>query len=274
MSKYNYRDDYERECTQMYEEAYTPEEIEMNKKLLEECSREIIDYASVEELLKYGADPLGGLAVCGWDLLRHVFGVIVGESQNNNSINLPQITELFLKYGMDIDAPRIPYDDDNSINPLWLFSFVPNENSILALKLLLDHGLSADSFAEFWSHAIFDFVNIECGDPEHDEFWNKECVWTFKMLLLGATYDDIFNADDDIGEVICSDCNTADIHIFRNWNDFEYHFDTSNCVRHPELYGSVIHIYSKDTGNEVWKIGVGKPGKAALKEMLKSNNRT
>ena len=273
MVGYDYIDEYERECTEKYAGTYTSEEIELNKKLLEECSKENIDFAVVEELLKQGADPLGGTGIAGWDLLDHIYGELVETARDNNSVNLPRITELFLKYGMDIDKPKVPYDVDNSLNPLWYFTFIANENTIVALNMLLEHGLSSESFAEFWDHSIFDFINIECGDPEHDELWNKECVWTLKMLLLGATYDHIFNDDDGIGEFVCCDCNTSDIHIFRNWNDFEYHFDTSLCERHPELYGSIIHIYSKKTGEEVWTIGVGR-GAYALREKTKNNNQT
>ena len=269
MSEYNYRNDYEREETQKYEGAYTSEEIALNKELYEECSKESIDFSAVEELLKRGADPLGGTAAYGWNLLDHIYGEIVFDSQDNNSINLPKITELFLKYGMNIDAPRIPYDGSNSINPLWNFTFVANENAITALKYLLDHGLSANSFAEFWDHSIFDLLNIECGDPENNEFWNNECVWTFKMLLLGASYDHIIDNDPDLGYLIFRSYNNNDVHIFRDWDDFEYHFDTSHCNRFRELKGSIIHIYSKKTGEEVWKIGVGKTGREALEEMLK-----
>ena len=271
MSAYNYTSEYEREATQKYEGAYTPEEIELNKKLKDECSKEDIDYAAVEELLKQGADPLGGTAVGGLELLEHVYGELVCDSRD---CNLPRITELFLKYGMDIDNPRIPYDYENSLNPLWSFAFITNENAIIALKMLLDHGLSANSFAQFRSHSIGDFFHAACGDPEHDDFWNDACVWTFKMLLLGAAYDHIFNDDAEIGEFLCCFCNTSDIHIFRNWDDFEYHFDTSHCEKRPELYGSIIHIYSKKTGDEVWKIGVGSAGIEALKESIERNNKS
>lgn len=266
MIEYNYINEYEREWTQKYEGTYTPKEIELNIQLKEECYKENIDYEAVEKLLKQGADPLGGTAIGGWDLLDHIYGEIVGDSQDDDSINLPRLTELFLKHGMNVDAPRVPYDGENSLNPLWYFTFVTNENSIKALKLLLDHRLSAESFAEFWDHSLTDFYHIECGDPENDEFWNKACVWTLKMLLLGATYDHIYNDDDGIGEFICSSYNTSDVHIFRNWDDFEYHFDTSHCDRHPELYGSIVHIYSKKTGKEVWTIGVGNAGRRLLVE--------
>ena len=267
MPEYNYINDYEREWTQKYEGTYTPEEIELNKKLKDECCKDNIDFAAVEELLTQGADPNGGTAICGWDLLEHIYGEIVAGSQDSNSVNLPKLTELFLKHGMNVDAPRVPYDGVNSLNPLWDFSFAANENSIMALKMLLDHGFSSRSFAEFWNHSMTDFFHIECGDPENDAFWNKECVWTFKMLLLGAAYDQIYKDDESIREFICSSFNTSDIHIFRNWDDFEYHFDTSHCDRHPELYGSIIHIFSKTSGNEVWTIGVGEAGRKTLEAM-------
>ncbi|MBP5468341.1 MAG: hypothetical protein J6Z11_03765 [Candidatus Riflebacteria bacterium] len=267
MSEYKYINDYEREWTQKYEGTYTPKEIELNKKLKKECSKDNIDYKIVEELLKQGADPLGGTEIGGWDLLEHIYGELVADSQDSDSINLPKITEVFLKYGMNIDNPRIPYDHVESLNPLWSYSFVANENATIALKMLLDNCLSSDNFAEFWDHSISDFFHVSCGDPENDEFWNKECIWTFKMLLLGASYDHIFYDDEGLREFICCSKNTSDIHIFRNWDDFEYHFDTSNCERRPELYGSILHIYSKKTGKEVWKIGVGLAGREKLEDL-------
>lgn len=262
---YNYTSEYEREWTQKYEGVYTLEEIELNIKLKEECRKDHINSGRVEELLKQGADPLGGTAICGWGLLEHIYGEIIGDSQDDNSINLPKLTELFLKYGMNVDAPRVPYDDDNSINPLWELSFAVNENSIIALKLLLDHGLSASSFGEFWGHSMFDFFNISCGDPQNDPFWNYECEWAFKMLLLGASYDHIFDNDEDIREFICCSCNNNDVHMFRSWDDFEYVFDTSYCSGPLGLYGSILHIHRKKTGEEVWKIGVGKAGQKTLR---------
>lgn len=254
MPEYTYTDDYEREWTQKFEGAYTPEEIELNKKLKEECCKDDIDFELVEELLKQGADPLGGTAICGWDLLEHVYGEAISASIDTDCVNLPRLTEVFLKYGMDVDNPRVPYDDDESLHPLWFFSFRPNENTLLALKMLLDHGLSATAFGEFWGHSLLDFSIIECGDPENDEFWNEQCVWTLKMMLLGATYDRVLEDDAGLREYICCSLNKNDVHIFRDWDDFEYHFDTSHCSRYPQLDESIIHIFSKKSGDEVWTI--------------------
>ena len=134
-----YINDYEREETQKYEGVYTPEEIELNKKLLEECLKENADFAVIEDLLKKGADPLGATAEYGWGLLEHVYGEIVSPMayvEGKHCHNIPKITDLFLKYGMNISSPRISYDNDNSSNPM--FCFPEDEFGIQALKLLLD----------------------------------------------------------------------------------------------------------------------------------------
>lgn len=268
MSEFKYINDAEREWTQKYEGTYTSEEVVLNKKLQDACSKEPLDFALIEELLKHGADPLGGTEVCGWDLLEHIYGdTVVCESQDSNSVHLPQLTELFLKYGMDIGKPRVPYDGDFSLNPLWHFAHITNENAIFALKMLLNHGLSSSDFAEFWDHAITDYFHLDCGDPQNDAFWNYSCIWTFKMLLLGASYDHILQNDEHLRSFICCDMNSYDIHNFRDWNDYEYYFDTSYCERSPELYGSIIHIYKKETGEEVWKIGVGVAGRRTLESL-------
>lgn len=39
-----------------FEGAYTPEEVELNRRLCEACCREELDAALVEELLRQGAD--------------------------------------------------------------------------------------------------------------------------------------------------------------------------------------------------------------------------
>ena len=276
MPEYKYISEAEREWTQKYEGVYMPEEIELNQQLYEECREEChkdqINFERVEELLKQGADPLGGTAIYGWDLLEHIYGELVFDSQDSDGANIPELTELFLKYGMNIETPRIPYDSAFSLNPLWDFIFSVNENTAAAMKMLLDHGISASSFAEFWENAITDFFHLECGDPQNDVYWHSKCVWTFKMLLLGASYDHIFQNDTGIGEFICCSFNTNDIHLFRNWNDFEYFFDTSYCDRRPDLYGSILHIYCKKTGKEVWTIGVGTEGQKTLEKIKQGAN--
>lgn len=259
MGEYQYVSDYEREHTQKYVGAYTPEEIELNKKLYEECFKEVIDFEKVEDLLKQGADPLGPTEGYGWGLLEHIYGEIVSEAQFEGNAHLPQLTELFLKYNMDVDHPRVPYDGGNSINPLWDLGLCLNENSIITLKMFLDRGVSVDSFDQFWSTAMGDLIDVECGDPVGNEFWNEACTLSLKATMLAASYDYLLNANEHLRKFIGYSYNSYDTYKFRDWNAFLYELDTSHCKRysgHPELYKSVVTIYEIESGEEVWKFGV------------------
>jgi len=138
--------------------AYSSEEHALNKRLYEECTKKDIDFTAVESLLKQGADPLGPTQGGEWGELEHVFGEIIDETDSDNEKYLPQLTELFLKYGMDVDHPRVPYDGGNSINPLWGLGLGLGEHSLETLKLFLDHGISMDSFGQFWSTAMGDLL--------------------------------------------------------------------------------------------------------------------
>ena len=226
----------------------------MNNKLYEDCQKEESDFALIEELLKQGADPMGPTDGHGWGLLDHIYGELVRSAEPDDALlqNIPRITELFLRYGMDISSPRIPYDDENSISPL--FCFPENEIGIITLKLLLDAGLDASSVAEFWSTATFDQYNVCQFDP-NDEEWHDMFVWMMKMIMLVASYDHVLQDDEGLYETVGCSYNTYDIHNFRNWDNYYYVFDTSRCERYPELYKSVVKIYDVETDKEVWKIG-------------------
>ena len=247
---------YERELTEHFEGRYTSEEIELNRQLYEECLKENIDFLIVEALLKKGADPLGPIENKGWGLLDHIYYGLIEELQEERSEKLFFLTKLFLKYGMVLSNPRIEYDGSNSLHPMWLFGLMLDEKAMPLLELLLDNGMDWDSFGECWGHITFDLINVTCGDPINDDFWRDICVWTMKAIMFGASYDHIIGEDDDLREFISISRNVYDLHNFRRYNDFEYKFDTSLCWRHPEFYRSIVTIYDKKSGKEVWKTGL------------------
>ncbi len=236
-----------------FEGVYTPEEVALNGRLYEACRKAEPDVAWIEELLKQGADPLGPIAESGWDVLDHIYGELVMDSLFDDDIDLPQITELFLKHGMDVASPRIPYDNDNSLHVL---RYLPEkESSLPTLKILLDHGVDADAVGEFWGRFIFGELNYYHEDP-NDEEWHDRFVYAMKMIMLIASYDHIIDNDEYLRELICCQHNRYDLHKFRAWDGYEYVFDTSRCDRHPQLHRCVIRIYEKENGTEVWRIGV------------------
>lgn len=251
--------DLTQNTTKSYVNAYSPEEHELNRKLYEECSKSDIDFAAVEALLKQGADPLGPTQGGECSELDCVYEEIVAETDLDAGERLPQLTELFLKYGMDIDHPRVPYDGENSLNPLRSLGLGLTEHSIKTLKLFLDHGISVDSFDWFWSTAMGDLIDVYCGDLVKDDFWNEVCTLSLKATMLAASYDYMLNEYEHLRSFIGYSHNDYDIHKFRNWNGFTYEFDTSHCKSHsgePELYRSVVTIYEAESKKAVWKFGV------------------
>ena len=259
MNEIKNKNDLAQNADKSYVNAYSPEEHELNKRLDDECLKENIDFALVEEVLKQGADPLGPTQGGEWNELEHVYEEIVSEMDPEAGEQLPRLTELFLKYGMDVEHPRVPYDGGNSINPLWSLGLCLGEHSLETLKLFLDYGISVDSFREFWSTAMGDIIDVECGDPVNSAFWNRACVLSLQATMLAASYDYILNGYEHLRDFIGYSHNDYDLHKFRNWNDFTYEFDTSHCKRHyghPELCESIVTIYEVETNKAVWKFGV------------------
>ena len=238
-----------------YSDVYTKKELELNRRLFEECIRDKADRDKIESLLKAGADPLGGIDGDYGEHLWHIYGEVLCESQDTKSVNIPMITELFLKHGMDIDNPKIPYDNEDSLNPMWDFAFVLNENSVHALKMLLDNGLSADSAGIMWSHAAQD-INFS-PEEQNDAFWEYERTWFMKATMLCASYDHILENDPALQEYICCSTNSFDIHNFRNWDDFYYEFNITDSEVTPDFYKTIVHICRKSDKSVVWTIRAG-----------------
>lgn len=261
--------DYEKEYTAPFEGTYSEEEVTLNRKLYEECVKDQPDWNIAEQLLQQGADPLGATAISGWGLLEHVYNELAFESQFSKSVNLPSITELFLKYKMDVEKPRVPYDDENSIHPLWTFAFLMNENAILALKMLLDHNLSNDGVAEMWDHILKSLYHLESGDPNHDD-WNYEYTWMMKTLMLCISYNHVFEGDAEYYRewLGCDYNHPYDLHKFRNWNDFDYVFDTSYGRGSPDMCQTIVRIYEKGSQKEIWRIAFWQDGEKVLREQF------
>lgn len=226
---------------------------ELNKRLLDVCTADVVDYRLAEALLKQGAEPLGKVkGEYGDDNLYGVVAEKLFEYEDTTEAFF-RITELFLKYGMDIQKPAIPYDYSYVFHPLSYYNYLTNEWGIRTLKLFLDNGCSAKDAREFWQYALGDFRYCP-GDFELEGLYD----YTRKLMLV-ASYPHILNADEDLRKVIWYDYNNSsyDVKRFRNWNDFVFEIDTSHCDKEPEMYKSVVTIIHKDSGNPVWKFGIG-----------------
>lgn len=234
---------------------FTTEEIELNRRLYEACVAREVDLHAVEALLQQGADPLGPTELEECD--EHLFGNLICDALDNLCPRLPELTELFLKYGMDITKPKLPYDGGWSIHPMWEMGLGgTNETILQTLKRLLDHGLDADSAAECWSHALMDSVFLMCGFGDLSKKGvREELTWTLKMVMLIASYEHILSTDDELRRWIGCKHNDYELLHFREWNDFSYEFDDSRMIASNDRPPNelIVTIFEKSTGRQVWR---------------------
>ena len=129
----------------------------LDRQLLNACLSEAVDYASAESLLRQGANPMGKITsqYGEYTVSENLYDLVIDHLFDNENTpeDLYTITDLFLRYGMDITKPSVPYEDHETY-PLWMFAFHGNDCIIRTLKLFLDHGLSATAAADCWqAHA-------------------------------------------------------------------------------------------------------------------------
>lgn len=226
-----------------YLDAYSPEEIELNSKLYKECIKTDPDFDYIERLLTKGADPLGPYSADShWDLLGHGLSDLIWESCDTRK-NLPELTRLFLHCGMDIDHPRIPYDNENSLSPLWHLGYCENEEVVEIMSILLDSSISIASIDVFLHH-FCEFYE----DENPNEVVPVEYIVFLKTLMLIASYDYVYQTVHDYKDFIRAEENDYDVHKFRRFDGFKYIIDN------PKLFGSTVRIVELKSGRTVWKI--------------------
>ena len=230
-----------------------PGTYELNQKLLEECTSETIDYFRAEELLQLGAEPMGRV-VDEFGDEDNLYSVVVDALWDNHEEDLFRVTELFLRYGMDVSKPSVPYDNIDVLHPLWMFGFPSEEYVLMALKLLLDHGLKAEDVAECWHHFMGDSVDVS-GDLSQKGYYDF-LYGDIRKLMMFASYPHVISEDEHLRREVWYDYNQYDLTKFRHWDDFDFEVDTSLCTPHPEVYRSVVTIMEKDSGKKVWRFGV------------------
>ena len=226
---------------------------ELNQKLLEACIADKIDLTYIEQLLKDGANPLGCVKDDDGD--NNLYDVVLYhflelEQADKDDSAFFKITELFLKYGMDISQPEIAYDPGYILNPLWGLAFFSSETARRTLKLLLDHGLDADSARECWGHKWSDLWLARF--TVDDDFDRELAIDSFKTLMLVASYPRILEEDSDFKRVIWFDENNYDLTKFRDWDKYDYVLEPTV---NQDLTKSLIRIFEKDTKKEVWNFG-------------------
>ena len=226
---------------------------ELDQKLLEACTADNIDLACIERLLKDGANPLGCVEDDDGD--NNLYDVVLYhfldlEQADKDDSDFFKITELFLKYGMDISQPEIAYDPGYILNPLWGLAFFSSETARRILRLFLDHGLDADSARECWGHKWSDLWLAEF--TVDDDFARELAIDSFQTVMLVASYPHILEEDSDFKRVIWFDENDYDTTMFRSWDNYKYVLEPTV---NRDLRASLVRIFDKATKKEVWRFG-------------------
>ena len=214
---------------------------ELNKLLYLASTAENPDLEKVEELLKLGANPLGSYDDDDECTLEEVF---VNGQERKYAKNLPALIALFLRYGMDVEAP-----ENDVLHPL---TWVRDEYGVQTLQLLMDSGLSAEAADAFAVDLVGDILQFEAGlldmnSAFHDSTWYESLDSAVKMVLLLASYQRVFDGSEYIRKLMCvSDEGSAAFTSFRNW-------DVYQCDVVFRDYGN---LYSKYYGEKVsWHLG-------------------
>ena len=234
-----------------YRKYYTAEELDLNQQLLDECTKPHPNFAHIEDLLQQGADPLG---VSMQE--ECVYSQIIACREDWGHSYLPQMTEMFLRYGMDIDNPRVPFDKLDRCNPFEYFALGVDDNIIESMALLLDSGVSAESAENFWNMGISDLIYCDSAIPQEDEECNERYTNLMKGIMFCASYKHIIDNNDSIRKIIDYAKNDFDVKKFRKWNDFEYKL--YGVREDPIVMKNLnIQIYEKSSGQKVWEFNEG-----------------
>lgn len=226
----------------------------LNQALLSACIHDPIDYFYVEELLKSGAKPTGAIDE-GNSYYTTVYSAIFSHAMHvENFKSLPKITELFLDYGMDVNKPEIPYDNDDVIHPLWLFAFNYGTPVLESLRILLDHHLDAATAEICWGKAIDDLYVFS--ENLEEKFALETLYDTIRKIMLCASYPHVLDNSKSLRDTIWLTENCYDLSLFRQWERYDFLLDCSRCPRkYPEAYKTMVTIIEKENRKPVWQFG-------------------
>ncbi len=219
-------------------------QLEMNNQLYRACVTQPADYGKMENLLKAGAQPLGSETVSCSDSESCLYSSIIGYyvADDDMSGDLYRITQLFLKYGMDISRPPLPYDDDWRLHPLWMCSFLGGDELLKTMRLLLENGLDADACEICCCHAYVDLMLINPVEMDYFDVFYKE---TIRKIMLFASFAHILHSSRYLQELFWYSRNSYPAEKFREWDMFYFAFE-----------GAMIKILREDNGEEVWKFSI------------------
>lgn len=221
-------------------------ELQLNSQLYEEAIKCEVDYSTIEELLKKGASPtdIYDYDYCG----DTVFSQIVNDRESK--AELPKLTELFLRYGMNINA---------TVNDcLHTLTWIRNIYGFETMQQLFETKMSwldaesyiGDMVGDMWQ---FEEFNSDDSDSMESLFWAMR-----ETMYLAALFADDFEKCEWAYKLIRPDLNkNTSLKEFLDWDKFDYEYIADEATanhRNNSLDGKMIIIKRKRNKEIVWKI--------------------
>jgi len=234
--------------------------MELQQELLSACIQSVPDLEYIGQLLQRGAHPLGRIDPgCRYAELVYPEILFHYWEENTDREMLLKITELFLRYGMDIEQPELAYDETDVINPLSMLSFHYGEYGVEILQRLLERGISVNSARECWEHILFIWCNMDGDLIEADDY--EALFAAIRKIFLIASYPYIIENDQRLREEIWYCDNDYDLAAFRQWRN--YHYLVEPALRRPgdcpQAYGAAVTVVETASGKHVWRFKFGIP---------------
>lgn len=233
------------------------DEIILNQKLYNAIASKDFNPDTVEELLQQGANPCGYINDDHDTCTLSEFLYAASDRMSSDMIDdyriaqerLSTVIRLFLKHGF---LDRLFYDEeaDAAYHPISDLYLCCSREAAISLKMILDEGYRG----ELIDHYISDwFVEILYLSPFilSDEVYLNHLEWGSRMLMLIASYHDIFDADEYIRS--CVNAENNDVRILSTFRDidaytYQIKYNSDMCEENPALGRVTI----KDGVKNIW----------------------
>ena len=217
------------------------------------CTSEYSGLEKIENLLKSGISPNGLV----WDIFQadnfYTVLALALRGYDGEESHLPEITELLLQYGLDIEHPIIPYDDYDYTNPMTVFGMF-GDAYVPTLAVFLRHGISAESVDACLMTCVPDliYVNTDVLDPQYVGTEPNYFFQAVRMLMLVCSYPEISAQLEWVRKFMDFEKNSYELSKFRDYNNYDFSLVFPN-EEEPKPEGCEVSIVEKGSEKTVWK---------------------
>ena len=206
-------------------------QMDLNKKLIEACLQDDVNFEEVKLLLKQGADPIGYYNENGLNVLRQIIGVR-GTFDKEDNTTVYDLIKLFLDYGMNINLYMPMLDKKSRItSPFDGLIRMSPEKQIKVLSLLLNEQTEASLLDNY----ILDIC------AKMRECKTNDVARFAKVIIYLSSFENLLKHNTKLHEILKIDFTDYELDSFRNPDDFDI-----TVKRNKKDNKLIIEISDKD----------------------------